>query len=78
MKDWQLFRTMSPEEYLWAIKALGVDQAKIGRYLGRSERTSRRYARGETPIPPAEVLLLRALLAHKIQPLIPRWHKEQN
>jgi len=69
---------MSPEEYLWVIKQLGVDQAKLGRYLGRSERTSRRYARGETPIPPAEVLLLRALLVTRTQPLIPRWNKEQN
>jgi len=76
--NWQTERTMTPEEYAWIITRLGVDQAKLGRYLGVSERTSRRYVRGEARIPPAEVLLLRALVAYKVTPLVPKWRKEQN
>jgi DNA-binding transcriptional regulator YiaG len=76
--NWQHERTMSPEEYAWIISRLGLDQAKLGRYLGVSERTSRRYVRGEARIPPAEVLLLRALVVFKVKPLVPQWRKGQN
>ena len=44
-----------------------------GRYLGVSERTAYRYAKGEADIPAAQVLLLRALVALNIKPLVPRW-----
>ena len=42
---WQDERMMSPAQYRWYIKALGMSQAGAGRYLGVSERTSRRLDR---------------------------------
>ena len=50
---------MSPAQYRWYIKALGMSQAGAGRYLGVSERTSRRFSRGEAEVPTSMVLLLR-------------------
>jgi DNA-binding transcriptional regulator YiaG len=75
---WQDERMMSPAQYRWYIKALGMSQAGAGRYLGVSERTSRRFARGEAEVPTSMVLLLRALYHHGEKPAVPKWHKDGN
>ena len=75
--SWQV-RTMSPREFEHFIELLGLDQAKTARVLGISERTARRYVRGETMIPPAHSLLLRAMLRYRVTPLVPEWQPEQN
>lgn len=41
---------MTPEEYRSAIQKLGLSQVSAARVLRINERTSRRYARGETSI----------------------------
>ena len=69
---------MSPAQYRWYIKALGMSQAGAGRYLGVSERTSRRFARGEAEVPVSMVLLLRALYHFDLDPVVPKWHKNRN
>jgi hypothetical protein len=43
---------MSPREFSRTIARLGMSQAGAGRYLGVSERTAYRYAKGETDMPP--------------------------
>ena len=75
--SWQI-RTMSPRDFKYAIDILGLDQAKTARVLGISERTTRRYIRGETVIPPAHALLLRAMVRFNVKPVVPAWNAEQN
>jgi hypothetical protein len=75
---WQHRRTMDAAEYAEIIKALGLNIASAGRYLGRSSRTSMRYIRGETAVPAAEVLLLRACVAKGIKPVVPAWKADPN
>lgn len=75
--SWQI-RALSPREFKYAIDALGIDQAKCARFLGISERTTRRYIRGEIPIPPAHALLLRAMIRLRAKPVVPAWNGEQN
>ena len=70
--NWQN-RTMTPDQYAWYINKLGMTQAGAGRFLGISERTSRRYIRGEGEIPPAQALLLRSMYFHKDTPVVPKW-----
>jgi hypothetical protein len=76
--DWQLQRTMTPDEFLMTLHSLGLSQAAAGRYLGRSARTTNRYVHGLAVIPPAEVLLLRSLLNLKVEPLVPPWQADRN
>jgi hypothetical protein len=76
--DWQLQRTMTPDEFLMTLHHLGLSQAAAGRYLGRSARTTNRYVHGLAVIPPAEVLLLRSLLNLKVEPLVPPWQADRN
>jgi hypothetical protein len=68
---WQHRRTMDAAEYNEALEQLGLNIASAGRYLGRTYRTSARYARDQATIPPAEALLLRALIAKRIVPIVP-------
>lgn len=68
---WQWDRAMSPAAYLRAIKALGMNRTQAARYLGLSERTTRRFATGDGDIPPPVVLLLRALLHYGAKPVVP-------
>jgi hypothetical protein len=75
---WQEHRMMTPEEYLRTLWRLGLCQTHGGRFLGVSERTSRRYVRGEADVPPAQVLLLRAMLELKARPVVPRKKPRQN
>jgi DNA-binding transcriptional regulator YiaG len=76
--SWQDHRRMSGAEYQRVVRKLKLSRAAAGRYLGVSARTSRRYCRDEAKIPPAQVLLLRALLVYGVAPLVPKWSDEQN
>ena len=76
--NWQSHRMMSPQEYLQTVWRLGLNQTDGGRFLGVSERTSRRYVRGEAEVPPAQVLLLRAMLEFKIKPQVPKNRQGQS
>ena len=70
MSDWQN-RTMTPHQYAWAIKTLGLNKAQAGRFLGVSERTAHRYHDGDTAIPAAHSLLLRAMINYGEPPEVP-------
>jgi len=76
--NWQQDRAISPGEYRRLIKQLGLNTAQAGRWLGIGTRTAYRYRDGESEIPAAHVLLLRAAIAHDIKPLVPRWVKPSN
>jgi DNA-binding transcriptional regulator YiaG len=60
---WSKRREMSPLEFRQHIEHFGVSKSAMARLLGVSNRTARRYALGEASIPPAQVLLIRALFA---------------
>ena len=70
--SWQEHRMCSPEEFLQLAWRLGLSQTTAGRFLGVSERTARRYVRGEAEVPPSQVLLLRAMLELKARPRVPK------
>ena len=53
---------MTPDQYKDIILSLGLTQAQAAAILGVNERTSRRYALGESPIPVTVEKLLRLLL----------------
>ncbi len=53
---------MTPTEYRDTIAALGLSQVKAARLLGVGERTSRRWALGEQPVPRAAALALRLMV----------------
>ena len=78
MTNWQYERTMTPDQLETAIKLLKLDQAKLGRVIGRSERTMRRYVRGERTMPASEALLIRAMIRYRVTPVVPDWEPEQN
>jgi transcriptional regulator with XRE-family HTH domain len=75
--SWQE-RSMEPTDFVITLIKLNLDQAKCARFLGISERTTRRYVRGETAIPPAHALLLRAMVRFRVTPIVPMWTREQN
>lgn len=62
---------LSAIELAYMLQSYGISQASCARFLGRSDRTVRRYLAGEANIPPAEVLLLRALAQLRQRPLVP-------
>ena len=72
MTDWQRERTMTPQQYALALNALGLSQLAAGRWLGVSPRTSRRYITGNSTIPPAHAMLLRAAVHYKWKLLVPK------
>jgi len=76
MTNWQYERTMSPSQLETAIRALKLDGAKMGRVIGRSERTMRRYLRGQSTMPASEVLLIRAFVRYRVKPVVPDWSRE--
>jgi transcriptional regulator with XRE-family HTH domain len=71
--NWQAKRTMSAEEFVRAMERFKVSQAALGRYLGVSERTANRYAKGLTAVPIPSAMLLWGLLARREKLVIPRW-----
>lgn len=75
--DWQLHRTMSAREFKSICKnELKISRAAAGRYVGTSVRTIRRVTRGQAQLPASAVLLLRSLVAHGEQPVVPKWERE--
>jgi len=68
---WMTQRTMTGDDYLEAIRRLGLDNVQAGRFLGINERHSRRYTKDEIKVPVPTVLLLRALLAMRSKPWVP-------
>ena len=78
MAHWMTQRTMTPAQYAWAIRQLGLNKAQAGRFLGVSARTSHRYFDGHTVIPEAHAMLLRAVIHHNEQPIVPPWERGQN
>jgi len=71
--DWQNQRKMAPGEYRRVIAQLGLNTAQAGRWLGLGIRTAYRYRDGESEIPEAHVLLLRAAIHYGIKPVVPQW-----
>jgi hypothetical protein len=69
---------MTPKEYERAIGLLGLNKAQAGRFLGVSTRTSHRYFDGDTDVPAAHSLLLRAMIHHKEPPIVPPWQRGDN
>jgi transcriptional regulator with XRE-family HTH domain len=57
---------MSGKEYRATIEALGLTQVAAGEFLGVTERTSRRWVRGDDVIPRSVAVLLRLMCARKI------------
>lgn len=57
---------MSPTQYRAAIDKLELSQVKAAKLVGVDERTSRRWALGQTSVPEAVAILLRLLMAKKI------------
>lgn len=54
---------MTPDEYRTALESLDLSQVGAARLLGVDERTSRRWAIGERPIPGPAERFLRYLIA---------------
>lgn len=69
--SWQHTRTMSPAAFRAAVAALQVTPAAAGRFLGLSDRTVRRFLRGERDVPTSVVLLLNCMITHRLRPLVP-------
>jgi hypothetical protein len=63
LPNWLSERDMSPKGYQRALRELGLNQTSAGALMGYSARQSRRFAQGDSEIPPCPVLLLRALCA---------------
>lgn len=59
---------MTPNQYRAAIAAVGLSQVAAARFFGVGDRTSRRWALGEYPIPPAVDYTLRLMVKHKVKP----------
>lgn len=57
---------MTPTQYRAALAQLGYSQEGVAELLGIGKRTSQSYALGETPVPRPVELLLRLLVAGKI------------
>ena len=53
---------MTPDEYRRLVAALGLSVYGSAKVLGISERTTRRYVSGETPIAEPVAKLLRSLV----------------
>jgi len=72
MTDWQDKRSISPREFERYVLAMGISRSAMGRFLGVSERTMRRYLSGEATIPVSVILLLRLMLELDIKPKAPK------
>ena len=57
---------MTANQFRTALNRLDLTQVGAARLLGADDRTARRWALDERPVPPAAAILLRLLLAGKI------------
>ncbi len=59
---------MTPDEFKSAIETLGYSQVSISRLFGVNDRTGRRWASGDVPIPEAAATSLRLMLMSGLTP----------
>jgi hypothetical protein len=59
---------MTLDEYQSALTRLGLSQVGAARLFGYNERTSRRWATGEQPIPRVVEIVLWLILKFKVKP----------
>jgi hypothetical protein len=59
---------MNHNEYRDALAALDLTQGAAARFFQVDERTSRRWATGEIPVPHAVALLFRVMIEEDISP----------
>lgn len=57
---------VTPTQFRAALDKLELSQVKAAKLVGVDERTSRRWALGQTTVPEAVAILLRLLVAKKI------------
>lgn len=74
--NWQLERRMSAAQFKRICKTLNISKAAAGRYIGVSLRRLRRITKGQSEVPESAALLLRSLVAHGEQPVVPKWERE--
>jgi hypothetical protein len=60
---------MTPNQYRTAIAKLGLSQRGAAAFLKIDERTSRRWALGESPIPEGYAMLLRLMVRLNLTPV---------
>jgi hypothetical protein len=56
------------KQYKNVIASVGMSQVRAAKFLDVNERTSRRYASGEWPLPRAHRLLLAVLVHKRVSP----------
>lgn len=71
--SWQNERSMTPLQYKRTIKSLGMSMAAAGRFLGVSPRTAVRLGSGDATVPASTALLLRSMIYHGDEPVVPKW-----
>lgn len=59
---------MTPEKFQAAIEKLGLSQVKAARLFGYNERTTRRWASGEDPVPRIIEIVLWLMIKFKVRP----------
>lgn len=59
---------MTANQYRTAIEKLGLSQRGAAAFLGVDERTSRRWALDEIPVPDSVAKLLRLMVRLKLKP----------
>jgi hypothetical protein len=70
--SWQHERDFTPLELAKAIDILQMKPAAAARFCGVSDRTMRRYLRGQREIPTTTSLLLSCMIAHRLRPVVPK------
>jgi len=58
---------MTENQFRRALKQLGLTQIAAGQLFQVGARTARRWALGESPVPPPVVILLRLLIKKRIK-----------
>jgi len=59
---------MTPDQFRDALARLDLSQVGAARLFGYDERTARRWASGELPVPAAVAICLRLMLKFKVTP----------
>jgi hypothetical protein len=62
------FSNMTADHYRRLLDATGLTQVSAGRFFGYDERTARRWATGELPVPIAVAYLLELMEAFDLTP----------
>jgi hypothetical protein len=59
---------MTPTRYAEVIKKLGLSQVGAAEFLGYDPRTSRRWVRGDLPVPKVVAMLLELMVKTRSKP----------